>query len=52
MKNNAHIQRKELETLNQHDKAIFKIENDPRILKGAEVIRKFSLDEPLSFLMY
>jgi len=45
MKNNAHIQRKELESLNQNDKAIFKIENDPRILKGAEVIRKFSLDE-------
>ena len=34
MKNNSHKQRAELETLNQNDKAIFKIENDPRILKG------------------
>jgi len=45
MKNNSHEQRAELENLNQNDKAIFKIENDPRILKGAERIRKFSLDE-------
>ena len=45
MKNNSHKQRAELENLNQNDKAIFKIENDPRILKGAEGIRKFSLDE-------
>jgi len=45
MKNNSHEQRADLENLNKNDKAIFKIENDPRILKGAEGIRKFSLDE-------
>jgi len=45
MKNNSHEQRADLENLNKNDKAIFKIENDPRILKGAERIRKFSLDE-------
>jgi len=28
---------------------LFKIENDPRILKGLNVIRRFSLDEILQF---
>jgi lipopolysaccharide/colanic/teichoic acid biosynthesis glycosyltransferase len=37
--------REELEELNKNDKAIFKIENDPRIIKGTEFLRNYSLDE-------
>ena len=45
MKNNAHDLRGELEDLNKNDEVIFKIENDPRIIKGTQVLRNFSLDE-------
>ena len=45
MKNNAHQLREELKELNKNDEIIFKIENDPRIIKGTEVLRNFSLDE-------
>ena len=45
MKNNAHELRKELKELNTHDDAIFKIDNDPRIIKGASLLRKYSIDE-------
>ena len=37
--------RKELGELNKNDQAIFKIENDPRIIKGTEFLRNYSLDE-------
>ena len=30
---------------NKNDQAIFKIENDPRIIKGTEFLRNYSLDE-------
>ena len=45
MKNNAHELREELKELNTHDDAIFKIDNDPRIIKGASFLRKYSIDE-------
>ena len=45
MKNNAHELREELEDLNKNDEIIFKIENDPRIIKGTNFMRNFSLDE-------
>lgn len=45
MKNNSHELRKELKELNTHDDAIFKIDNDPRIIKGASFLRKYSIDE-------
>ncbi|MDC0595400.1 sugar transferase [Acidimicrobiia bacterium] len=45
MKNNAHELRQELEKLNKNDGVIFKIENDPRIIKGTNFMRNFSLDE-------
>ena len=45
MKNNAHDLREELEDLNKNDEIIFKIENDPRIIKGTNFMRNFSLDE-------
>ena len=52
MKNNAHDLRGELEDLNKNDEVIFKIENDPRIIKGTQVLRNFSLDElPQLFLV-
>ena len=45
MKKDSHKMRKELGELNKNDQAIFKIENDPRIIKGTEFLRNYSLDE-------
>ena len=45
MKKGSHDMREELEELNKNDKAIFKIEKDPRIIKGTEFLRNYSLDE-------
>ena len=45
MKKGSHEMREELEELNQNDKAIFKIENDPRIINGTQFLRNYSLDE-------
>ena len=41
----SHKKRDSMSDLNKNDKVIFKIENDPRIFKGGEKLRKFSLDE-------
>ena len=43
MKKGSHGQRDELKGLNTQDGPLFKIENDPRILKGASVLRQYSL---------
>jgi lipopolysaccharide/colanic/teichoic acid biosynthesis glycosyltransferase len=45
MKKNAHSLREALQDLNENDKAIFKIENDPRIINGTHFLRNYSLDE-------
>jgi len=45
MKKESHELRGELEDLNQSKGPLFKIENDPRIVKGLSFIREFSLDE-------
>ena len=45
MKNNSHKLRIELEELNKKTGPLFKIENDPRIIKGGNFLRKYSLDE-------
>jgi lipopolysaccharide/colanic/teichoic acid biosynthesis glycosyltransferase len=45
MYSNSHSKRDDLQDLNKNDEIIFKIENDPRIFSGAQVLRKFSLDE-------
>ena len=45
MYKNSHEIRDDLQNLNKNDEVIFKIENDPRIIKGAGVLRKYSLDE-------
>ena len=36
--------------MNQNYDAIFKIDNDPRIIKGAEFLRKYSIDELPQFI--
>jgi len=41
----SHLKREALKDLNKNDEVIFKIQNDPRIFKGGEFLRKFSLDE-------
>ncbi len=45
MRKDSHELRDELGDLNKNDRAIFKIENDPRIIPGTEFLRKYSLDE-------
>ena len=50
MHKNSHKQRESLDELNKSDGPLFKIENDPRILKGLLFARKFSLDELLQFI--
>lgn len=50
MYNNSHEIREELQDLNKNDEVIFKIEDDPRIIKGAHSLRKYSLDEIPQFL--
>ena len=50
MKKNSHQLREDLDSLNQSDGPLFKIENDPRILRGLNFVRKYSLDELLQFI--
>ena len=40
-----HIQKEDLQHLNEMDGAVFKISNDPRIIRFGKLLRKFSLDE-------
>ena len=49
MKNNSHELREDLEDLNKNDESIFKIENDPRLLKALR-LRNYSLDELPQFI--
>ena len=41
----SHKKRESLEELNKHDEVIFKLDDDPRIHKGGEILRQYSLDE-------
>lgn len=45
MKKDSHTLRKDLKELNKGKGPLFKIENDPRVINGANFIRDFSLDE-------
>ena len=45
MYSNSHSERVALQDLNKNDEIIFKIEDDPRIFSGGQVLRKYSLDE-------
>ena len=49
MKKDSHVLRDSLDKLNKSDGPLFKIENDPRILKNLNFFRKYSLDEILQF---
>ena len=45
MKKDSHKLRNTLTKMNKSDGPLFKIEHDPRILKGLHFVRKFSLDD-------
>ncbi len=45
MYQNSHEKREQLKDLNPKKGPLFKIENDPRLIKGAEVLRRLSIDE-------
>lgn len=45
MKKNSHDQRTELKKYNKKTGPLFKLEDDPRLLKGSKKLRKYSLDE-------
>ena len=45
MKNNSHELREALKDLNTKTGPLFKITDDPRIIKGGKFIRKYSFDE-------
>lgn len=50
MKKDSHELREDLDNLNQSDGPLFKIKNDPRILRGLNFVRRYSLDELLQFI--
>ena len=45
MFNDSHEQRKDLQDLNKKKGPLFKIDEDPRIIKNLQFLRKYSLDE-------
>jgi len=45
MYKDSHKARESLSDLNKHTGPLFKLDKDPRIIKGAEFLRKYSLDE-------
>lgn len=45
MYKDSHSKRESLSKFNTHTGPLFKLDNDPRIIKGAEFLRKYSLDE-------
>ena len=45
MKIDSHKKRNQLSNLNEKDGPLFKIQDDPRIIKGTEILRRLSLDE-------
>ena len=46
----SHEKRNDLKELNQKSGPLFKIEDDPRFIKGAKFLRKFSIDEIPQFI--
>ena len=50
MKKDSHSKRTDLKDLNTQKGPLFKIDKDPRLLKGAGKIRRYSLDELPQFL--
>ena len=50
MKSFTHNKREDLQNLNTKSGPLFKIDDDPRFIKGAKTLRRFSLDEIPQFL--
>ena len=50
MKQFSHESREDLQSFNKKSGPLFKIDDDPRFIKGAKFLRKFSLDEIPQFL--
>ena len=50
MKSITHNKREDLQNLNTKSGPLFKIDDDPRFIKGAKTLRRFSLDEIPQFL--
>ena len=50
MHNSSHEKREDLKELNQRTGPLFKIDDDPRFIKGAKFLRKFSIDEIPQFI--
>ena len=45
MKKDSHIERDDLQELNEQSGPLFKIQDEPRIIRGTKFLRKFSIDE-------
>jgi len=50
MHTSSHEKRGDLKELNQRSGPLFKIDDDPRFIKGAKFLRKFSIDEIPQFI--
>ncbi len=50
MHNSSHEKRQDLKELNQRSGPLFKIDDDPRFIRGAKFLRKFSIDEIPQFI--
>ena len=50
MKQFSHNNREDLQSFNKKSGPLFKIDDDPRFIKGAKILRKLSLDEIPQFL--
>lgn len=50
MKIDSHADRKKLEEFNESGGPLFKMQNDPRLIRGAKFLRKYSIDELPQFI--
>ena len=45
MYKNSHEKRESMQEMNKNDNVIFKVDDDPRVFSGGQILRKYSLDE-------